>query len=336
MKFRQLQSWEKVKTIPLYREAFPEDSESYISYYYTWKSVENEILVLTDTVEQKTSDCPENLVSHEMICSMLHLNPYNMWISTESITLHYIVAVATAFSFRRQGCMRRLMMEAFSWLYEQKEPFTYLMPADIAYYEPFGFRVIYDQRPVSFPNNIEEANLWAKSNFDVVTLRDGSYMRFLEAEPEQVSEEKKECIQDERIDLQSEPEPSGNSEDGLWKPQIMCRIIHLPRFLGCIRAQCPKKIYLQIYDPLLSENTGFYCWELDSRSSRVTDIDKKTFELSVIKKNSGDLLYEDGVEISRVSFGIEELAEQLFGVTPLHPSLKHVSILSRICINEEV
>ncbi|MDY2629681.1 MAG: GNAT family N-acetyltransferase [Lachnospiraceae bacterium] len=329
MNFRHLQSWEKKKSLPLYEEAFPEDQGAYAAYYYEWKSPDNEILVLTDT----DAYYPDSLLEdsdHEIICAMLHLNPYNMWISTESVMLHYIVAVATALPFRRQGCMRKLMQKAFSWLYVRKEPFTYLMPADTAYYIPFGFRVIYDQKPVSFPADIDEANFWAKLNFDVVTLRNETYMRFLEAEPDlgqryKTGDLKKDSGQVFESGVKHEPES--------WKPQIMCRIIHLPHFLECIRAQCRKKIYLRIFDPLIPDNSGFYCWQVDSESSHVTYLGK---DISDRNQNPDVLFYEDGVEISSVFFKIEELAEQLFGVVPLHPSLEHLNVLSRICINEEV
>lgn len=70
---------------------------------------------------------------------MLHLNPYSCVVQGNNIMLHYIVGVATRESQRRKGIMKRLLEKALSDMYQNKEPFTYLMPADERYYRPFDF-----------------------------------------------------------------------------------------------------------------------------------------------------------------------------------------------------
>lgn len=70
---------------------------------------------------------------------MLHLNPYSCMVQGKNIILHYIVGVATRESERRKGIMKRLLGQALLDLYENKEPFTYLMPANERYYRPFDF-----------------------------------------------------------------------------------------------------------------------------------------------------------------------------------------------------
>lgn len=320
MKFRHLISpEEKWKTLPLYEASFPEDRGTYARYYYQWKCRENEVLVLTAPVRtfctstNNSNDVTENISEKvtEEICAMLHLNPYRMWIATQSVMLHYIVAVATALPYRRQGCMRMLLQQAFRWMYQQEEPFTYLMPANTLYYEPFGFRVIYDQTPVSFPADIEKANQQAKEQFDVVTLRDENYLRFLEAEP--------------KIE-----------ESAVQKAQIMCRIIHAKRFLECLRANSPQKINLFLKDLVISDNTGWYCWQVDESNSKVQPLKEKYFPLeSEILPNSTAAIQGNEV-VPCLIISIEELAEQLFGIAPLHPVLSQIKILKRICINEEV
>lgn len=311
---------EKWKTLPLYEASFPEDRGDYANYYYQWKCLDNEILVLT-TPGLASEKNREN--STEEICAMLHLNPYEMWISTQSVTLHYIVAVATALSHRRQGCMRTLMEQAFCWMYQQEEPFTYLMPADTVYYTPFGFRVIYDQTPVSFSSEIEKVNQQAKEQFDVVTLRNENYLRFLEAEPkpETTSEATVQEACKQSGDDQPEGKPGEDSarEKDSWKPQIMCRIIHAKHFLECLRAYSRQNINLFLKDPLITDNTGWYCWQVDQFTSRVQRLEEDSFP-------TGDCL----------TISIEDLAEQLFGIAPLHPSLSQIKVLKRICINEEV
>lgn len=337
MDFRHLSREEKQHSLDLYEEAFPEDKGAYAAYYYKWKCRDNEILALVDsdriTDTDKQDNCcvpgdPYKDQEQAAICAMLHLNPYRIWVSTDSMILHYIVAVATAMPYRRQGCMRRLMLEAFSWLYNQKEPFTYLMPADTAYYEPFGFRVIYDQKPVIFPADPDVANTWARKHFDVVTLRDEAYLHFLDAEPDQGGEA------DQNTDNLLNMESSGKIVSGAgtdtdsngWKPQIMCRIIYLPRLLECLRANQPKIVFLQIFDPLIEANNGLYRWSIDREHSHVTRLDHIT----------DDICSTDQAELNWLTIGIDDLAEQLFGVKPLNPSLSHIRTLNRICINEEV
>lgn len=310
MKFEHLTSIEsKWKTMPLYEASFPEDHGAYAAYYYQWKCRDNEVLVLTTLT---SSDSLRKEESREEICAMLHLNPYRMWISTRSVPLHYIVAVATALPYRRQGCMRTLMKRAFAWMYKQEEPFTYLMPADTIYYKPFGFRVIYEQKPVSFPANLEEANRKAIEQFDVATLRDEDYIRFLDSEP-------KEDI-----------ETSFDKND--WKPQIMCRIIHVVRLLECLRAVGWQKIYLFIQDALIWENAGWYCWQVDQYVSKVQRLESCPADIS---PDTPPMMQGD-TKVSCLKIDVEELTEQLFGISPLHPALSQIKILKRICINEEV
>lgn len=344
MYFKHLNCNEKQNSLALYEEAFPEDRGAYAAYYYEWKCRNNEIFALMDSGRRlKTDTCGKNPVSgisdqgkeQDTVCAMLHLNPYRIWISTDSMILHYIVAVATALPYRRQGCMRRLMLEAFSWLYNRKEPFTYLMPASTSYYEPFGFRVIYEQKAVSFPADPDEANDWARKHFDVVTLRDEAYLQFLEAEPTQNSEPAQETETGQDAENMQEPETFGkitcdtDADNSGWKPRIMCRIVYLPRLLECLRADQRKIVYLQVHDSLIEANNGLYRWFIDREHSCVT-------RLNQIPGNIRNVNHMEQKEFDYLAVEIEDLAEQLFGVVPLNPSLSHIRILNRICINEEV
>ena len=58
---------------------------------------------------------------------------------------YYIVAVATRESCRHQGRMRRLLAEALQQMYQEKIPFTFLMPASESIYLPFDFVTVYRQ-----------------------------------------------------------------------------------------------------------------------------------------------------------------------------------------------
>lgn len=82
---------------------------------------------------------PRNRVYFDGEKGMLHLNPYLCHVNGSRIILHYIVGVGTKSSCRRQGVMAGLMKQALQDMWKSKEPFTYLMPADVRYYEPFDF-----------------------------------------------------------------------------------------------------------------------------------------------------------------------------------------------------
>lgn len=82
---------------------------------------------------------PKNQVYQVPDKGMVHLNPYPCQIGEEMEILYYIVAVATREDCRRQGIMRMLLVRVLEDMHCAGLPFTYLMPADTKYYEPFDF-----------------------------------------------------------------------------------------------------------------------------------------------------------------------------------------------------
>ena len=125
MHLRYLRQEEKGKSRRLYETCFPEDTAKFVDYYYEEKCRDNEIIVLEE---------------QEHICSMIHANPFSVSYCGQRADVHYLVAVATDPMYRRQGCMRRLLQELLHQERKNGEPFSFLMPADPAYYEPFGYR----------------------------------------------------------------------------------------------------------------------------------------------------------------------------------------------------
>jgi predicted acetyltransferase len=103
----------------LWRECFG-DPEAYEDFYFSNVYKENVVYGVKDR-------------------GMLHLNPYPCKVLGREMLLHYIVGVATAPYARRKGIMGSLLTHALGDMYENQEPFTYLMPADVTYYEPFDF-----------------------------------------------------------------------------------------------------------------------------------------------------------------------------------------------------
>lgn len=131
---RYLKMEEKQETLPLYREAFPEDSEQFLEYYYREKGKDNQILAEKEPFE-----------GGSRIVSMLHRNPYKLQVRDRIWKSDYIVAVATAEDCRRRGLMRSLLVHMMGDMYQEGMEFCFLMPADRRIYEPFDFAYIYDQ-----------------------------------------------------------------------------------------------------------------------------------------------------------------------------------------------
>lgn len=123
-KIRYLTQREKCRTRSLYEYVFSEDSAEFVDYYYQWKTRDNQILVMEE---------------EEKIQVMLHLNPYSLWFYGHQQNVPYIVAVATEPDCRRLGKMRRVMAYALQDLERRRVPFTFLLPADPAYYQGQGF-----------------------------------------------------------------------------------------------------------------------------------------------------------------------------------------------------
>ena len=80
------------------------------------------------------------------IRSMLHLNPYSLWVNGSRKDANYIVAVATQKEYRKRGYMASLLKKSLEDMYQAGEAFTFLMPASESIYLPFDFRTVYEQK----------------------------------------------------------------------------------------------------------------------------------------------------------------------------------------------
>ena len=85
---RYLADEEKYLSESLYREAFPEDKDEFVKYYYSYITKNDKILVMEKAGE---------------VCSMLHLNPYRLSVNKSTVDAYYYVAVATKATCRHQG-----------------------------------------------------------------------------------------------------------------------------------------------------------------------------------------------------------------------------------------
>lgn len=180
---RKLEKQEHIKTRKLWEEIFKEDTKEFLDYYYSVKTLENEIYVIEED---------------NKIVSMLHLNPYQMRIGNEIYQTHYIVAVATDKNYRKRGYMAKLLNHAMQVMQERGELFTFLMPAAEAIYKPFGFEFVYEQKRGTITGKAdigEEINFVMAQEtdcqeiaefanrklqeYDVVARRDKSYYKTL-------------------------------------------------------------------------------------------------------------------------------------------------------------
>jgi predicted acetyltransferase len=110
----------------MWRDIFGDPAE-YESFYFENMYSKNQVISMEQDGE---------------ITGMIHLNPYSVSINNTLHDLHYIVGVATLAKCRRQGIMRKLLVKSMQDMAGNGEIFTYLMPANKAYYEPFDFAFV--------------------------------------------------------------------------------------------------------------------------------------------------------------------------------------------------
>ena len=285
---RYLEDNEKGISEALYREAFPEDKDAFVEYYYSYVTKNNRILVMEQA---------------EKVCSMLHLNPYRLSVNGTEVDAYYYVAVATSEECRHQGMMRKLLHKSLNDIHEEGHPFTYLMPANRAIYEPFDFRIVYQQKKVELPLEPGKANEKMAEMFDVYTLRDDWYV-------EKMLEEERICAGDPPFEI---------------VPYIMTRITHVEKMLGLLRSEKSLKVVLNVEDKIIPENQGTFLWEISTSESFCRKLTET--ENGMRDKYTNDIL--------QISTNIEELTEFVFGKRKIE-GLGDVKVLDRICINEAV
>lgn len=134
---------EKKDSRVLYEQIF-NDTDRFLDYYYSEKIQKNNILV-----------CSQD----NKIVSMLHRAPYLLNIKNIKEKVDYLYAIATKSDYRRKGIMKRVLSRAIQDMYNEKLPFTYLVPEDANVYNPHGFRFIYDCAECDYVMHKEVSNL---------------------------------------------------------------------------------------------------------------------------------------------------------------------------------
>lgn len=269
---------ENIKTKPLYACVFNEDTEEFIEYYYNEVASGNTIYTIDDK-------------------AMLHLNPYRMSIYGVETGVNYIVAVATRVEYRKQGLMKRLMIQAIEDMYKDGEPFAYLMPAAEAIYEPYDFVVVAAQEYYKVNGEysedsddqitardavVEECELMAEFANEIMTSRNAVftlrnveyYRRLLKEQKEQNGGIKLYFSNNEIVAIAAYANEDGLKYRDLIKKDnikipledfdehnMMARIMNVRAMLSCIPFEIIKKKELQCFnliDEIISEQTGYY------------------------------------------------------------------------------
>lgn len=308
----------KIQSRKLWEEAFPEDSPSFVDFYYKYRTIENQILVKEEGGQ---------------IESMAQLNPYQMKVRDQIWNIDYIVGVATREDSRHRGYMREILNRILKDMQQDDKAFCFLMPADRRIYEPFQFTYISKQpqkkirqdsglRRIGFQDSGVTAgelagwmNCWLDSRYEMFCIRDEVYLnRFLKEIESELGELELLYFHDDLVGIESVwgvekrevrqllCQERFLEETGPEKPAVMGRIVNLRKFVTIISLadHCPKeqlRVLIEVSDPILQENHGCFWWNLDHSGSSI--------ERAV---NSNQESLEKPYKVS-----IEGLTEWLFG-----------------------
>ena len=273
MDIRYLAQDEKDKSRPLYEDAFFEDSEEFVDYYYSEKCKDNQILVMED---------------YDRVVSMIHLNPFTVSMYGQEAKVNYVVAVATDEEYRKQGYMRQLMERVFHDMYEAEMPFTFLTPASPDYYYSCGFeywesqiQLLQDQDTIwngrqrilaavdaDCARLADFSNETLAGQFDLFVKKDEAYYKRLIKE--------QECDGGYLLLIRESDQVGGifclNKGLGMYIREpimahscsehthagMMGRIIDLERFCSMLKSQEPISMDVRVRDTMIPENEGCY------------------------------------------------------------------------------
>ncbi len=290
---------EKIFTRTLWENIFEEDTKKFLDYYYNYKNIDNKILC-------KYVD--------EKIVSMLHLNPYKMYINNKKYSSYYIVAVATLPEHRKKGYMTELLNKSLNDMYKEKIPFTFLRPAKKEIYLPFDFEYIYNHNYLQLNNNnLKEVeicendyenianftNEFLQKRYNNFCIRDYNYIKTLLKE---VKSENGNIIKlfdkdnfigyyvywgvKEKITRAIfVDENFTNIKE--TKPLVMARIINLYEFFKNFSLKPNNDnitLYFNIKDNIINENNGLFKLTINSQNSyleKTTDNNENILNVSI-------------------------------------------------------
>lgn len=165
----QLTKKETLGAKSLWSEIFFEDSAAFTDYYFKEKMQHN---------------TGYGIKKDGQLVSMLYLTPYTGQVRAAGsgadgfceIPLSYIVGVGTKKEYRHRGYMDKLLKKALTELHLKEQPFTFLMPADPAIYEPYQFRYIYDRPEFTLCSGHEQPDAESEKAAKVMQTKDAALL----------------------------------------------------------------------------------------------------------------------------------------------------------------
>ncbi len=336
---KYLTNKEKLQTRPIWEKIFLEDTEKLLDYYYSLKTLDNEILA--------------KIIDNKIV-SMLHLNPYKIVINNNVYNSYYVVAVATLEEYRKKGYMAELIKSSLNYCYNLSMPFIFLRPAKEEIYLPFGFRYIYNHNTLDFDitkfktENIDKNDYkfladfttnYLKNKYNVFCLRDEHYMEILHQE-----------VKSENGDILKVYDNEnfigyyvywGTSEKIIrevflknicldikeTKPLVMARIIDINNFFKNFSLREDNEdivLYLKITDNIIEQNNGLYKLTISKNKSY---IEKAT--------NADKIFNIDISDLASLFFGYKDIKEFTEDEDIINKFYK-IALLDRVFIDEEI
>ena len=288
-----LDAEDKDETKHLWHMCFPEDSESFIEYYYKEKTKDNEILVKKD---------------NGLLISMVQYNPYAVKLRGRLWKLDYLVGVATEESRRREGHFRDVFVKMLHDEEAAGKPITYLVPVNPAVYAPMGFtfignvasyelteeakktltRTVCQDTPADCGRAAVYMEQWLGARYEMYTRRDAAYVSRLIKELASENGTLEFLEQDGRLVgldaywgwevrehrlLYAEDAYTVKTGEKLWNMARLTNIGALLAAFGLKQAEQQGEekrmltLGIRMNDPILEMNNGEFVWTIGETGS---------------------------------------------------------------------
>ena len=288
-----LDAEDKDETKHLWHMCFPEDSESFIEYYYKEKTKDNEILVKKD---------------NGLLISMVQYNPYAVKLRGRLWKLDYLVGVATEESRRREGHFRDVFVKMLHDEEAAGKPITYLVPVNPAVYAPMGFtfignvasyelteeakqtltRTVCQDTPEDCGRAAVYMEQWLGARYEMYTRRDAAYVSRLIKELASENGTLEFLEQDGRLVgldaywgwevrehrlLYAEDAYTVKTGEKLWNMARLTNIGALLAAFGLKKAEQQGEekrmltLGIRMNDPILEMNNGEFVWTIGETGS---------------------------------------------------------------------
>lgn len=282
---------EKENIRPLYEQCFAkEDGKEFMDFYFHTRLPHNDVVVSRE---------------EEKIVSALHLIPKTVVSGAQKAEVKYIYGVGTLKKYRKRGHMNQLFAFTLEEMYQNLEPFTYLIPSDeknAEIYRKLGFSYVTNKQAQKPEHQRKKA-----ANSLLVRKADASDMIRLSIFAQKEMERRNVISLAKTIDYFKEMMDLIHVEGGrieiyvenkvivgyrIWvgkeileevlspeiqyltqqsestKPYVMARIVHLEKMLSMLKIEEDAEITVRISDPVIQENNG--CFRICYKNQGIT------------------------------------------------------------------